>query len=179
MARWLRGCWLAALLMITYGCVSADTMSPRPSPTPAPLVDGRCPRDGDGVVHPDVPDDPYLGGLAPAGFVATGVIRCLVDEPLTRKDGRFDYLVRELVGAPSDVLSQALSLPDDRVPGWHEACPARAEIPIRLLLVDATGQGYWPRIPITWCHEARSEVYAAVEAIAWRERTSFRVVRDR
>ncbi|MFC7625126.1 hypothetical protein [Microlunatus sp. GCM10028923] len=178
MARRLRGCWLVALLMITYGCGTDTGWSPRPAPTPAPLVKGECPRDGDGLIHPQVPDDQYAGGLPPADFVPTQVIRCVVDGPETRKDGRLGYTVEELVGTPSDDLSQALSLPDDGQSGWHEVCPARAEIPIRLLLVDAAGQGYWPRIPITWCHEARSEVSRAVAAISWRERATFQVMRE-
>lgn len=177
MARRLRGCWLvAALLMITYGCVPISTRNPRPSPTVAPLVEGRCPRDGDGLIPPNAPDDPYAGGLAPSGFVATGVIQCQVDEPVTRKDGRLGYPVRELSGGPSAELETALALPDDDDQGG--VCPARYVPPLHLLLIDANGLGYWPRIPITSCHEARPEIYAAVGGIAWRDFDRFEVVRE-
>lgn len=171
MARSLRGCWLVALFMIMYGCAPISTWTPRPSPTVAPLVEGHCPRDGDGLVPP------ADGGLAPAGFVATGVIRCLVDSPLTRKDGRLVYTVRELSGELSPELATALTLPDDGPRSWIEVCPARGFIAIQLLLLDAGGQGYWPRIPNTWCSEPRTEVYEAVDAIAWRDVDSFEVVR--
>lgn len=175
MARSLRGCWLVALFMIMYGCAPISTWTPRPSPTVAPLVEGHCPRDGDGLIPPAAPEDPYAGGLAPAGFVATGVVQCPVDEPLTRKDGRLVYSVRELSGELSGELLGALALPDDD--DREGVCPARYIPPLHLLLIDAGGQGYWPLVPITSCHEALPEVYAAVEAIAWRDVDSFQVVR--
>jgi hypothetical protein len=167
-----RTAWLGMLLSITLlGSACASSLWPdRPPPVIKPLVDGHCPRDGAGLVWASV--DTYLGSLPPDGFQPVKVVRCVERQSTQRKDGTFLHRIEELSGTPSPRLLKTLQLPDGapaddvgRVRGG--GCPAREMERVFLLLVNAEGRGYQPRMPVTFCFEPRPEVMAALGAIPW------------
>lgn len=166
--------WMLLIVaLLSSGCTSAG--EPRPAPTERPLVEGRCPRDGAGLIGPLREDDPYAGSLPPNGFRAARVIRCLDDQGLQQDDGTSIYTVTESSAEVSPGLLESLALPDEGPLGPNTVCPAQARSLLYLLLVDATGRGYQPRIPITPCHDPRPEVDQAVEAMTWRTETTFTI----
>lgn len=72
-------------------------------------------------------------------------------------------------------LSASLDLPDQEfTPGSHMACAAVATAPEYLILVDAHGKAFSPRLPQSPCSDPRDEVARAVADLPWGQPKTYR-----
>ncbi|MFC7623461.1 hypothetical protein [Microlunatus sp. GCM10028923] len=122
----------------------------------------------------------YAGSLPQVGFRPTDVVRCVVADSATqRDDGSMIYRISQETGTLTTELVQRLRWPDSAPPTRpNAACDASARPILYLLLVDTTGRGYRPRIPLDWCGEPRPEVTQAVQAVEWRTTGTYEVTRS-
>ncbi|MFC7625125.1 hypothetical protein [Microlunatus sp. GCM10028923] len=167
--------WVLLIIILSIaGCTVPPRPEPRPVPIQRPLVDGRCPRDGIEPMRPIDEGDPYLGSLPPEGFRPDTVVRCTVS-PGRHQNGYELIDVTESSAAVTPELLTALALPDEVPERADFGCPENLEPTLHLLLVDATGRGYRPRIPVTPCHRPLAEVRRAIEALPWRVTAKFTI----
>ncbi|GAB3754988.1 hypothetical protein [Microlunatus parietis] len=165
---------LLIIVLVTAGCTPPPPHEPRPAPILRPLVDGRCPRDGVGLIQPLEDADPYRGSLPPEGFRPVTAIRCTGN--LGRSQNGYEIFdVTEYSTAVTPELLAALALPDEVPKRADFGCPENLEPTLFLLLVDATERGYRPRVPITPCGRPLSEVKRVVEAMPWRAQAKFTI----
>ena len=116
-------------------------------------------------------------GRVPDGFRPVRVVRCTwgetyLDDPATRA------LVTVEESRSSSItvaLSASLELPDQELaPGSHLACAAVATSPELLILVDADGKAFSPRLPESSCRDPRDEVARAMTGLPWTPYRTYR-----
>jgi hypothetical protein len=102
------------------------------------------------------------------------VIRCTGN--LGHSENGYEvFPVTEYSAAVTPELQAALALPDEVPKRADFGCPENMEETLYLLLVDATGRGYRPRVPITPCRRPLPEVKQVVETRPWRAGAKFTI----
>lgn len=119
----------------------------------------------------------FIGpGRLPDGFRPVRAVRCTWDERYFNDAATRSEITMEEFRSPSvtAALSASLLLPDQEfTPGSHMACSAVATAPEFLILVDANGQAFSPRLPQTPCSDPRDEVARATADLPWAEHKSY------
>lgn len=172
----------AGVALLSAGCSAAPSdvrEGTRPT-LPAAGTRARCPSSAAELPSTDDFGRMIGPGRLPDGFRPVRALRCTwtevyLDDAATRSE----VTVRE--SRSSSVppgLSASLELPDQElVPLSHAACSAVATAPEYLVLVDADGDAFMPRLPETPCRDPRREVARAIADLAWTEHRTYRFER--
>ena len=149
--------------------------SPSPPSPSATQRRGRAP----GAGKCTVADNPQHGETAaalrplPADFLPTAAFLCSQDFKTYPGQGTWQVLVVQQLSGDLDALTSALRQPDVGAMPQPSAsasqppvvCAASFMIPPRLVLLDASGAAFRPRIPVDQCNTPQSELTSALRAL--------------
>ena len=100
-------------------------------------------------------------------FVPVLVERCVTGAETVPGRGLWQTATLQRADNGLSALISALRQPSvERQPGI--ACPALAEIPPQLVLINAAGQQLIPQLPSTGCGLTQSRVLLALSALHWQ-----------
>jgi len=103
----------------------------------------------------------------PVSFVPVSVERCVNGAQTIPGKGLWTTATLERADSGLAGLIDALRQPPGaRLPGT--VCPALAEIPPQVVLIDANGEKLIPRLPATGCGLIQSRVLVALGALHWQ-----------
>lgn len=103
-----------------------------------------------------------------AAFAAVTAVSCTSDTREIPGQGTWAVDVRRVATSGIPALQTAFERPDEPTPEGI-ACPAIGVVPLRLVLVDASGHTLAPSPPLDSCHLPQQAFNQALDQVAWRE----------
>ena len=166
MSRTTAALAVAALTMLT-ACGTQQAASPTASPAGA---SGVSPSSGSVCATASLAPSGDLysaadGVRAPAGFVVTAVVECVVEARPVAGDGVWNFVVEKRATAKVGAFATALQRPDE--PPTDGPCSAVGYVVTWFALVDASGRTVHAAIPADSCGQPQGDAMAAMQALTF------------